>query len=66
MMKRSTGLRLYGVQDCPTVSMTATATGGDIEEVVKVFTTKLPILARVCQNKAGQIRMGQGWVRTCW
>ena len=37
MMKRSTGLRLYGVQGCPTVSMTATATGGDIEEVVKAL-----------------------------
>ena len=33
MMKRSTGLRLYGVPGCPTISMTATATSGEIDEV---------------------------------
>ena len=37
MMKRSTGLRLYGVDGCPTIAMTATATGRDIEEVVKAL-----------------------------
>ena len=34
MMKGSTGLRLYGVKNCPSLSMTATATQKEIEEVV--------------------------------
>ena len=37
MMKRSTGLRLYGVQNCSTIAMTATATKAEIEEVVKAL-----------------------------
>ena len=35
MMRRSTGLRLYGVSGCPTVCMTATATHHEILEVKK-------------------------------
>ena len=34
MMKGSAGLRLYGVKDCPTLAMTATATTEEINEVV--------------------------------
>ena len=34
MMKGSAGLRLYGVKNCPTLAMTATATTEEINEVV--------------------------------
>jgi superfamily II DNA helicase RecQ len=34
MMSSSAGLRLYGVKDCPTLAMTATATAKEIKEVV--------------------------------
>ena len=34
MMKGSTSLRLYGVKNCPSLAMTATATQTEIEEVV--------------------------------
>ena len=33
----STSLRLYGVKNCPTVCMTATATSKEIEDVVKAL-----------------------------
>ena len=55
MMKRSTGLRLYGVPNCPTICMTATATTEEIDEVVKalglrvepVVLTSCPVQARI-------------------
>ena len=34
MMKGSTGLRLYGVKNCPSLAMTATSTKSEIDEVV--------------------------------
>ena len=34
MMRRSTGLRLYGVERCPSIAMTATATNKEIDDVV--------------------------------
>ena len=34
MMKNSTRLRLYGIKDCPTISMTATATEEDVKNIV--------------------------------
>ena len=37
MMRMSTSLRLYGVRNCPTVCMTATATTREIEDVVKAL-----------------------------
>ena len=37
MMRMSTSLRLYGVRDCPTICMTATATSKEIEDVVKAL-----------------------------
>ena len=37
MMRMSTSLRLYGVKNCPTVCMTATATKKEIEDVVKAL-----------------------------
>ena len=37
MMKRSTGLRLYGVKNCPTICMTATATSKEIDDVKKAL-----------------------------
>lgn len=42
MMKLSTGLRLYGIENCPTVSMTATATDNEIREVVKALGLREP------------------------
>ena len=55
MMKWSTGLRLYGVQNCPSIAMTATATEKEIGEVVKalglrekpVILTSSPVLAHI-------------------
>ena len=45
MMKRSTGLRLYGVQNCPSIAMTATATMKEIQEVVKALGLRVkPVL----------------------
>ena len=37
MMKMSTGLRLYGVPNCPSICMTATATNDEIKEVIKAL-----------------------------
>ena len=37
MMRRSTSLRLYGVKNCPTICMTATATPKEIEGVEKAM-----------------------------
>ena len=37
MMKMSTGLRLYGVQNCPSICMTATATNQEIKEVIRAL-----------------------------
>ena len=37
MMRLSTGLRLYGVQNCPSICMTATATKKEIDDVVKAL-----------------------------
>lgn len=34
MMKGSAGLRLYGIKNCPTLAMTATATSDEINQVV--------------------------------
>ena len=34
MMKRSTSLRLYGAQNCPTLAMSATATQDEVNQVV--------------------------------
>ena len=42
MMKISTGLRLYGIQNCPSVSMTATATDDEIKDVVKALGLRTP------------------------
>ena len=42
MMKGSTGLRLYGVKNCPTVAMTATATNSEIKEVVAALGLRTP------------------------
>ena len=42
MMKLSTGLRLYGIENCPTVSMTATATDSEIRDVVKALGLREP------------------------
>ena len=42
MMKGSTGLRLYGVKNCPTVAMTATATQSEIKEVVAALGLRTP------------------------
>ena len=42
MLAGSAGLRLYGVQNCPTISMTATATKGEIDEVVKALGLRSP------------------------
>ena len=55
MMKRSTGLRLYGIPNCPTICMTATATTEEIDDVVKalglrvepVVLTSSPVQARI-------------------
>ena len=45
MMKGSTGLRLYGVKDCPTLAMTATATKEEIDEVVTAMGLRvLPVI----------------------
>ena len=37
MMRLSAGLRLYGIQNCPTVCMTATATDDEIKEVIRAL-----------------------------
>ena len=42
MMKMSTGLRLYGIQNCPSVCMTATATNDEIKEVVRALGVRTP------------------------
>ena len=42
MMRRSTGLRLYGVKNCPSIAMTATATKQEIDEVVKALGLRAP------------------------
>lgn len=42
MMKSSASLRLYGVQGCPTLAMTATATTGEIREVVAAMGLRSP------------------------
>ena len=42
MMKMSTGLRLYGIQNCPSLCMTATATNDEITEVVKALGVRTP------------------------
>ena len=42
MMRMSTGLRLYGVQNCPSMCMTATATDGEIKEVIKALGLREP------------------------
>ena len=42
MMRLSTGLRLYGVKNCPSVCMTATSTGKEIDEVVKALGLRTP------------------------
>ena len=55
MMKMSTGLRLYGVRNCPSIAMTATATENEIGEVVKalglrekpVILTSSPVQAHI-------------------
>ena len=55
MMKMSTGLRLYGIQNCPSIAMTATATENEIGEVVKalglrekpVILTSSPVQAHI-------------------
>ena len=60
MMKLSTGLRLYGIENCPTVSMTATATENEIREVVKalglieptIVLSLLPTLSKITLKSA--------------
>ena len=42
MMKMSTGLRLYGVANCPSISMTATATNSEVRDVVKALGLRTP------------------------
>ena len=42
MMKGSTGLRLYGIKNCSTLAMTATATNGEIQEVIKALGLRTP------------------------
>ena len=42
MMRMSTSLRLYGINNCPTVCMTATATEKEIEDVVKALGLRAP------------------------
>ena len=42
MMRGSTGLRLYGVKNCPSLAMTATATGSEIKEVVTALGLRTP------------------------
>ena len=37
MMKGSTVFRLYGVKNCPTLAMTATATSNEIQEVISAM-----------------------------
>ena len=37
MMRLSAGLRLYGIQNCPTLCMTATATDDEINEVTRAL-----------------------------
>ena len=42
MMRNSTSLRIYGVKNCPTIAMTATATNADIKEVVAALGLRTP------------------------
>ena len=42
MMKSSTGLRLFGIQNCPTISMTATATDQEIKDVIQALGLRNP------------------------
>ena len=42
MMKGSTGLRLYGVKNCPSIAMTATATEKEVEDVVAALGLRSP------------------------
>ena len=42
MMRISTGLRLYGIQNCPSIAMTATATNDEIKDVVKALGLRVP------------------------
>ena len=45
MMKGSAGLRLYGVKNCPSLAMTATATHAEIQEVVAALGLRtLPVI----------------------
>ena len=45
MMRGSAGLRLYGVKNCPTLAMTATATNEEIKEVVTALGLRsLPVI----------------------
>lgn len=42
MMKGSAGLRLYGIKNCPSIAMTATATEKEIKEVVTALGLRTP------------------------
>ena len=42
MMRGSAGLRLYGIKNCPTLAMTATATCNEIKEVVTAMGLRTP------------------------
>ena len=42
MMKGSAGLRLYGIKNCPSLAMTATATQNEIKEVVAALGLRNP------------------------
>ena len=42
MMKFSTGLRLYGIKECPSIAMTATSTEDEIRDVVRALGLREP------------------------
>ena len=42
MMKSSTGLRLFGIPSCPTISMTATATDQEVKDVIQALGLRKP------------------------
>ena len=41
-MQLSTGLRLYGIKDCPSLAMTATCTSEEIAQVSKALGLRIP------------------------
>ena len=41
-MKMSTGLRLYGIKDCPTLAMSATLTKDEIDDVIRALGLRKP------------------------